>query len=169
MVNKFYAVFAALLLTVFVTSKADAYTMMNFGFNGGNPGGDCLCFSLQDGYTAQSPYTPSFLAVHQCPGNGMLHSWTQPETLNGIGNFYPGNVVTSLPPLPAGSRRMLFCGNPPGTTPIFDYGQGVIASYVDVVCPNGITNNMPPIGPLPPWYSQFQGLGPGGGYPVCNP
>jgi hypothetical protein len=165
-----FAATAALFILIAATPKADAYTAVNFGFNGGNPGADCYCFSLQDGLTPQSPYTPSFLAISNCPGNGMIHSYTQPETQNAIGIFYPGNVVSSLPAPAAGYRRVLVCGNPPGSTPLFDYGQGVLASYADVPCPNGVSLAMP-VGPLPPWFSQFQSLSPGGGggYPVCNP
>lgn len=164
--NKFYTLAVASLFVFAASHDANAFTVIDYGPNGN--GANCYCFSLQDGFTAQSGATPSFLAISNCPGVNGWNSYTQPETMGAIGNFPVGNVVFSLPPPPANTHRVLVCGNPAGTTPLVDYGSGTVyASYADVTCPNGVSNQQVPAGQQPPWMSQFQGGN--GGYPVCNP
>ncbi len=150
-----------------LSQPVNAATVIDFGPNGN--GSNCLCYDLHNGLGPLTAYEPSFLAIHMCPNTtGGWNSYTQPETQGGIGVFPSGNVVSSLPPPPAGTRRVLMCGNPPGTTPLVNYGTGtVFASYVDIPCPNGVSGQQVPAGQQPPWMTQFQGGS--GWYPVCNP
>lgn len=154
------------LLGMAAMQPAQAATVVNF------PNG-CTCYALNNGVNPAGD-EQSFLALQSCPGaGGWMYSYTQPETNGGIGNFPAGNVIISLPPPPTGVHRTLVCGNPPGTTPLVDYGSGTVyASYKDVVCTNGMSSPPVPLASQPSWATNFMIPGNGTaymGFPRCNP
>lgn len=169
--KKLYALAVASSLIVaggLMSGQASA-TVITFGPNGW--GGTCRCYDLHNnGMNANIVQEPSFLAVDNCPGGGGFYggSVTLPETQGAVGTFSAGNIVSSLPPPAAGTRRIFICGNPPGTTPLVNFGSATVyASYADLPCSSAITGQQVPGGLQPPWMSQFQGGN--GWYPTCNP